>query len=379
MPKPRVVLFDIGSTLWSSPAEDPGALEHCYGRGRDVLVQALGDAPSMDALIDCVEGYFAEWEEVWRQDPTAITQGPTTEFVATALKKLGLTPPPDALAGFTDAILETSVYTAKVEPPEPGMPEALADAIRRQDIGEAADTATPAAWGRDVQTLYQMARTRGQTLALAAAAVIDGERATVRCGLDQPRRPTARVTLMVTRDETGGWKVAGVASERAVYEAWRRGWIAAGMQYRDLPVSALGVAIAERIIATVASGGELAAALDDDSAGGLIAYPVLAKTLSGERKRVTALPAREHPTLGRLAVGFEIVDLATLGSDEIWLVLEDRGDGAKALATVSFMSLAMVLDDHGGGLPTPVSGRSEVPGAWRAPAYAPRARPTSLP
>jgi FMN phosphatase YigB (HAD superfamily) len=127
MPKPRVVLFDIGSTLWSSPAEDPGALEYCYGRGRDILVQALGDAPSMDALIECVEGYFAEWEEVWRQDPTAITQGPTTDFVATALKKLGLEPPPAALAGFTDAILETSVYTAKVEPPEPGMPEALAE------------------------------------------------------------------------------------------------------------------------------------------------------------------------------------------------------------------------------------------------------------
>ncbi len=126
MPKPRVVLFDIGSTLWSSPAEDPGALEYCYGRGREILIEALGDAPSMDDLIHTVEGYFAEWEEVWRQDKTSVTQGPTTEFVATALKKLGLTPPADALAAFTDAILETSVYTAKVEPPEPGMPEALA-------------------------------------------------------------------------------------------------------------------------------------------------------------------------------------------------------------------------------------------------------------
>jgi len=126
MPKPRVVLFDIGSTLWSSPAEDPGALEFCYGRGRDILVEALGDAPSMDDLIHAVEGYFADWEEVWRQDATAVTQEPTTDFVARALKKLGLEPPPSALAAFTDAILETSVYTAKVEPPEPGMPEALA-------------------------------------------------------------------------------------------------------------------------------------------------------------------------------------------------------------------------------------------------------------
>src|SRR5688500_17148307 len=126
MPKPRVVLFDIGSTLWSSPAEDPGALEYCYGRGRDILVEALGDAPPMDDLIHAVEGYFADWEEVWRRDATAVTQEPTTDFVATALKKLGLEPPPSALTAFTDAILETSMYTAKVEPPEPGMPEALA-------------------------------------------------------------------------------------------------------------------------------------------------------------------------------------------------------------------------------------------------------------
>jgi FMN phosphatase YigB (HAD superfamily) len=126
MPKPRIVLFDIGSTLWSSPAEDPGALEYCYGRGRDILVEALGDAPSMDELIHAVEGYFADWEEVWRRDATAVTQEPTTDFVARALKQLGLTPAPAVLAAFTDAILETSVYTAKVEPPEPGMPEALA-------------------------------------------------------------------------------------------------------------------------------------------------------------------------------------------------------------------------------------------------------------
>jgi HAD superfamily hydrolase (TIGR01509 family) len=56
-----------------------------------------------------------------------VTQAPTTDFVATALDKLGLAPPADALARFTDSILDTSVYTAKVEPPEPGMPEALAN------------------------------------------------------------------------------------------------------------------------------------------------------------------------------------------------------------------------------------------------------------
>ncbi len=126
MTKPRVVLFDIGSTLWSSPPEDPGALEYCYGRGRQILIDAMGKAPSMEALIDTVEGYFAEWEEIWRRDKTIVEQAPTTDFVATALQKLDLTPPPEALAAFTDAILETSVYTARVEPPEAGMPESLA-------------------------------------------------------------------------------------------------------------------------------------------------------------------------------------------------------------------------------------------------------------
>ena len=126
MPKPRVVLFDIGSTLWSSPAEDPGALESCYSRGRQVLIDALGDAPDVQSLVEAVEGYFAEWEEIWRHDASIITQAPTTEFVATALANLRLHPPPDALAAFTDAILQVSVGTAVVEPPEPGMPEALA-------------------------------------------------------------------------------------------------------------------------------------------------------------------------------------------------------------------------------------------------------------
>jgi putative hydrolase of the HAD superfamily len=126
MPKPRAVLFDIGSTLWSSPAEDPGALEACYGRGHRILLDALGAAPPVPSLVEAVEGYFAEWEEIWRHDASIVTQAPTTEFVATALAKLGVQPPADALAAFTDAILQVSVGTAVVEPPEPGMPEALA-------------------------------------------------------------------------------------------------------------------------------------------------------------------------------------------------------------------------------------------------------------
>jgi putative hydrolase of the HAD superfamily len=133
MPKPRAVLFDIGSTLWSSPPEDPASLVRWYTRGREILVQALGDAPPVEALEHAVEGYFAEWEEIWRQDASIHTQAPTTDFVATALGKLGIQPPADALAAFTDAILQVSVGTAVVEPPEPGMPEALAG-LRALDL-----------------------------------------------------------------------------------------------------------------------------------------------------------------------------------------------------------------------------------------------------
>ena len=133
MPKPRVVLFDIGSTLWSSPAEDPGALESCYSKGRGILLDALGMAPPVEALIEAVEGYFAEWEEIWRQDATIHTQAPTTDFVATALAKLGVKAPEDALAQFTEAILQVSVGTAVVEPPEAGMPEAL-EGLRALDL-----------------------------------------------------------------------------------------------------------------------------------------------------------------------------------------------------------------------------------------------------
>jgi putative hydrolase of the HAD superfamily len=121
----KAVLFDIGSTLWSSPAEDPGALAFCYGRARDALLKHHADAPAMDELIEAVEGYFAEWEDRWKADNTQVLQGPTSDFVATALKKLGVEPQPDTLAAFTDFILETSIYTAKTLEPEPGMPEAL--------------------------------------------------------------------------------------------------------------------------------------------------------------------------------------------------------------------------------------------------------------
>ena len=127
MAAPRVVFFDIGSTLWSSPAEDPQALQLCYGRARAVLLQELADAPPIEALIDAVEHYFAEWEDVWRTDAGNVRQPPTTQYVATALRKLNLAPSPAALARFTDELLETSVFTARVEPPEPGMSEALAE------------------------------------------------------------------------------------------------------------------------------------------------------------------------------------------------------------------------------------------------------------
>ncbi len=127
MAKPRVVFFDIGSTLWSSPAEDPDALRDCYTRGREALLRALPDVPPIEALIDAVEHYFAEWENVWRVEPEKVQQPPTAEYVATALRKLNLEPPPAALAAFTDELLEVSVGTARALPPEPGMEQALSE------------------------------------------------------------------------------------------------------------------------------------------------------------------------------------------------------------------------------------------------------------
>jgi len=126
MPQQKAVLFDIGSTLWSSPAEDPGALASCYGRGRDCLLAHHDAVPSMEDLIEAVEGYFAEWEDTWKADNTRVRQAPTTEFVREALAKLGLEPPAAVLTAFTEAVLETSIYTAKTLDPDPGMSEALA-------------------------------------------------------------------------------------------------------------------------------------------------------------------------------------------------------------------------------------------------------------
>jgi len=127
MTRPRLVLFDIGSTLWSSPPEDEGALAFCYGRARDVLTRELADGtPPMEALIDAVEGYFAEWEDIWRQEADRVEQPPTYQYVAEALARIGLAPSSEAVAEFTDMLLETSIYTARAEAPEQGMAEALA-------------------------------------------------------------------------------------------------------------------------------------------------------------------------------------------------------------------------------------------------------------
>lgn len=123
----RAILFDIGSTLWSSPAEDPDGLLTVYTRGREALLEVLPAVPAVETLIETVEGFLAEWEEIWRVDPAQTMQRPTTEFVAEALARLNLDPPEEALARFTAEVMEASVYTAKAEEQEEGMADALAD------------------------------------------------------------------------------------------------------------------------------------------------------------------------------------------------------------------------------------------------------------
>lgn len=126
MVQPKLVLFDVGSTLWSSPPEDEGALAFCYGRAREVLQRELADGtPPVEALVDAVEGYFAEWEEIWRTDASKVEQEPTPVFVAEALSRLNLQITPTTLNEFTDMLLETSIYTARAEMPEEGMADAL--------------------------------------------------------------------------------------------------------------------------------------------------------------------------------------------------------------------------------------------------------------
>jgi HAD superfamily hydrolase (TIGR01549 family) len=123
----RAVLFDIGSTLWSSPAEDPDGLITVYTRGREALLEAIPDLPSVEVLIDTVEGYLGEWEAIWSADPSQTMQRPTTDFVADALARLNIEAPEDALERFTAEVMEASVYTAKAEDEEDGMADALAE------------------------------------------------------------------------------------------------------------------------------------------------------------------------------------------------------------------------------------------------------------
>jgi HAD superfamily hydrolase (TIGR01549 family) len=127
----------------------------------------------MDDLIEAVEGYFAEWEEIWRQDATAMTQARTTEFVATALRKLDIDLPVEALAAFTDAILQTSVSTAKVEPPEPTMPEALA-ALR--DLGLRLGCVSNAFMGAQTLIDIMVERGLGQHLEMTISSCEFGHR-----------------------------------------------------------------------------------------------------------------------------------------------------------------------------------------------------------
>ena len=130
----RAVLFDIGSTLWSSPAEDPEGLATVYGRARDILLEVVPDPPPLQVLIDTVEGYLGEWEGIWSHDPSQTMQRPTTGFVADALARIDIEiEDEDVLQRFTDEVMEASVYTAKAEPDEDGMADAL-DELHDMDL-----------------------------------------------------------------------------------------------------------------------------------------------------------------------------------------------------------------------------------------------------
>ena len=170
---PKAILFDIGSTLWSSPAEDQAGLWHCYGSGRDALVAALTDVPERDALIEAVEGYFAEWEDLWKADSTIVEQRPTSAFVAEALLRLGVTAPDEALAAFTDALLETSVHTARVEPAEPGMKEAL---LELQNMGMRLGCVSNAFMGAATLQRIMVERGLGEHLELIISSCESGYR-----------------------------------------------------------------------------------------------------------------------------------------------------------------------------------------------------------
>ena len=238
---------------------------------------------------------------------------------------------------------------------------ALGTAIAKRDAAAAQLAVAPGAWPRRIEPVYAMALKRDQKLDVTGAATVALGRASVPCMLIRFGRGPGKLTLLVERDATGDWRLVGAESEVSVIEAWRRGYVEAGTTYKDLPISPLGVAIGARLIAAAERGGDIAAALGDDSPGGFIAAPLLSKVLLDRTRRASALPSREHTLLGRVAVGFELTELGSLGSEELWLVLEDHGRGAKVLATVSYMSLAMVLADHGTGLPTPVPGRTPAP------------------
>src|SRR5438552_17930680 len=98
---PKAVLFDIGSTLWSSPAEDLGSLARCYGRAHAIILAAGLPAPPVDALIEAVEGHFARWEDIWRTEPGRVEQPATAEYVAEALAKIDVKLDAKSLAAFT--------------------------------------------------------------------------------------------------------------------------------------------------------------------------------------------------------------------------------------------------------------------------------------
>jgi len=256
-------------------------------------------------------------------------------------------------------------------PPDPDQVLArFLDALERRDLEALRARSAPRSWERAVVPWLVDLLARELRPSALGSVVQRGARALAPCVLSHPQRRPRPLTVLLERDAAGVWLVAGADSDPGILRAWLEGHIESHQRYTDLPLSPLGAALAERVLAARAAGGDVVAAVGDPRGCDARAQAALREALGDPARRVCALPSREHERLGRLAVGFEWFDLSAACSEELWLVLEDHGQGPRVLCTSTFMSLALILGDYGAGWPTPAPARTPVPEPPRAPSDA---------